>query len=196
VSRQPSDIRESGQRHWAGRVHFRRLATGAAGIHHSGSSESSVECDPCLPRLDDSGTLNCMKRAHAALWASIAILCGAASLYYLLAAVPPFADDGRMNLPAVIGFFGGAFLLLGGAGTMIAMPLHERWPSLAGVARRSLAGVPPEAALRQGILFGLAGCVLLLLALLDLFDPAFVLAVLMLTGLLEAFWQSWPGNRI
>ena len=30
----------------------------------------------------------------------------------------------------------------------------------------------------------------------DLFDPAFVIAVLMLTGLLEAFWQSWPGNRL
>lgn len=137
-----------------------------------------------------------MTRAQAALWASIATLCGAGALYYLLTTVPPQSSGGLLNVPAVLGFFGGAVLLLGGAGTMIALPLHERWPMLAGVARRSLSAPPAEAALRQGLLFALAVCTLLLLAMFDLFDPAFVIAVLMLTGLLEAFWQSWPGNRL
>jgi hypothetical protein len=137
-----------------------------------------------------------MTRAQAALWASIATLCGAGALYFLLSSVPPTATTGVINVPAVLGFFGSALLLLGGVGTMVALPLHDRWPALAGVGRRSLAGPPPEAALRQGLLFALAVCILLLLAMLDMFDPAFVLAVLMLTGLLEAFWQSWPGNRI
>lgn len=137
-----------------------------------------------------------MTRAQAALWASIATLCGGGALYYLLTTVPPQIANGVLNVPAVMGFFGAALLALGGVGTMVALPLHERWPSLAGVGRRSLSAPPPEAALRQGLLFGLAICILLLLAMLDLFDSAFVIAVLMLTGLLEAFWQSWPGNHI
>ncbi len=99
-------------------------------------------------------------------------------------------------MPALLGFFGAALLLLGGMGTMLALPLHERWPALAGVQHRSLSAAPPEAALRQGLLFALAICILLLLAMFNQFDPAFVIAALVLTGLLEAFWQSWPGNRI
>jgi hypothetical protein len=106
------------------------------------------------------------------------------------------AGPGQFNLLAILGFFGGAALLLGGIGTMIALPLHDRWPALAGVARRSLGGPRPEAAVRQGILFAVAVSILLLLAMLDMFDPAFVVAVLMLTGLLEAFLQSMPGNQI
>ncbi|MGL4650586.1 MAG: hypothetical protein ACRC1H_14355, partial [Caldilineaceae bacterium] len=61
-----------------------------------------------------------MTRAQAALWASIATLCGAGALYFLLTTVPPAGNGGALNVPAVLGFFGASLLALGGIGTMLA----------------------------------------------------------------------------
>ena len=137
-----------------------------------------------------------MNRSQAAVWASIAAIIGAASLYYLVTRVPPGSLPGDLNLTAVIGLFVAVLLLVAGMGTAIALALHERFPALAGVDVRQPGTTPaPEAAVRQGILAAFTADVLLLLALLRLLDPAFVVVALLLTGLVEAFWQNRPFGR-
>lgn len=75
---------------------------------------------------------------------------------------------------------------VGSIGILVAAHLHQRWPALAG--RNS----PPRplVAVRQGILFALAITLIALLALLKLFDLTFVLIILLLAGLTEAFLQQ------
>ena len=134
-----------------------------------------------------------MNRSQAAGWSTFAALVGAASLAYLLSSVAPLHPDGSFRLPALVGFFAGALLLVGGMGTALALVLHERFPALAGVdPRRPGDGAAPEAAVRQGILSGATAAVLLLLGLFDLLDIAFVIVVLLLAGMVEAFWQNRP----
>lgn len=141
-----------------------------------------------------------MTRSQAAAWATVAALAGATALAYLLTSVSPrlpAADSSStLNLGAIIAFFGALLLFVSGIGTIAALPLHERWPALAGVDRRNPGLRPaPEAAVRQGILAALAVAALVLLSMLDLLDPAFVLVALLLTGLIEAFWQASPLGR-
>lgn len=137
-----------------------------------------------------------MTRAQAAAWATIAALAGAAALYYLFSTVPPYAADGALSLPAVVGFFGALMLFCAGLCTVAALGLHERWPALAGVNSRHPGATPaPEAALRQGILLALTITVLIGLSALHLLDPAFVLVALLLTVLVEGLWQVRPFGR-
>lgn len=136
-----------------------------------------------------------MTRSQAAAWATISAVIGAILLAYVVLRVPP-ATDGALNIPALVSFFGAVLLLVSGLASVAALALHDRWPSLAGVDRRHPAFAPaPEAALRQGILLALAVCLLFVLALFGLLDPAFAIVTLLLVGLVEAFWQNRPSPR-
>lgn len=137
-----------------------------------------------------------MNRSQATLWATLVALIGGGLLYYLVNNVSPRLPDASLNLSGVIGFFLGVLLLVAGMSTALALALHERFPALAGVDQRQPGALPaPEAAVRQGILAAFTAAVLLLLALLRLLDPAFVIVALLLTGLVEAFWQNRPFGR-
>lgn len=137
-----------------------------------------------------------MTRTQAAAWATIAAITGAAALYYIFSTVPPYADAGKLNLPAVVGLFGALLLFGAGLATVAALALHERWPALAGINIRHPGSTPaPEAALRQGILLALAVTILVALSALSLLDPAFVLVALLLTVLVEGLWQVRPFGR-
>ncbi len=137
-----------------------------------------------------------MTRAQAAAWATLAAIAGAAALYYIFSTVSPYAAQGALNLPAIVGLFGALLLFGSGLFTVGALALHERWPALAGVNSRHPGAMPaPEAALRQGILLALSVTALLALSALSLLDPAFVLVAMLLTVLIEGLWQVRPFGR-
>lgn len=137
-----------------------------------------------------------MTRAQAAAWATVAAIAGGAALAYLLSTVPPRLPTNDLNLGAVIAFYSALLLLVTGLASIAALPLHDRWPALAGVDRRHPGVRPaPEVALRQGFLVALAVIVLVLLRMFQVLDPAFILVALLLAGLVEAFWQARPLRR-
>jgi hypothetical protein len=121
--------------------------------------------------------------------ASMAALTGAAMLGYILWAVPPLFTDGQPNTAALILFIFGLLMLVFGVGSLVSLALHRRWPMLAG-SRDRRRRPAPWIALRQGALLALAVGVMLLLALLRMFDLAFALVTLVLAGLVEGFLQS------
>jgi hypothetical protein len=131
-----------------------------------------------------------------ARWATLAALGGGALLAYLAWAVPPRGADGAANVVALAAAFVALLALASGLGTVAALALHRRWPSLAGVERGTSRRIPrPATALRQGVLAGVAAAALAGLSALGLLDPAFAIATLLLLGLIEAFWQSQDAAR-
>ena len=130
-----------------------------------------------------------------ARWATLAALGGGALLAYLVWAVPPRGADGAANVAALVGAFAALLALAGGLGTVAALALHRRWPALAGVERGTRRTARPAAALRQGTLAGVAVAALAGLSALEMLDPAFAIATLLLLGLIEAFWQSQDAVR-
>jgi hypothetical protein len=133
-----------------------------------------------------------MLRKPAALLTLLAALGGAAGLAYVLAAIPPYEANGDLSVTALLLFFGCLFLLAAGLGALGALIIHQRWPALAGRRQRLRPGSPPpvEAALRQGILFGLVVAVLLALSILRVLDITFAIVTILLAGLIEAYAQT------
>ena len=137
-----------------------------------------------------------MTRNQVARWATLAALGGGALFAYLVWAVPPQTAEGAANVPALAGAFLALAALAGGLGAIVALALHRRWPALAGVDRKRTGGATaratarPAVALRQGALVGVAAAALAGLSALEMLDPAFAIATLLLLGLVEAFWQS------
>lgn len=118
-------------------------------------------------------------------------LAGAGGLGYVILAVPPYAGGG-LSTPALLLFFAALFVLMAAGGSLLALALHRRWPVLAGVRRTLRAGdtPPTDAALRQGILFGLVVATLTGLSILRLLDITFALVTILLASLIEAFAQT------
>jgi hypothetical protein len=122
--------------------------------------------------------------------ATLLALVGGGILAYLLWQVPPRQSNGQLDLPALALFFGGLWMLTTGLVSLLADRLHRRWPALAGHL-----GVDPRfrtagAALRQGALLALALCLVAAFAFLRILDIIFVLVILLLVGLVEAYFQS------
>lgn len=128
-----------------------------------------------------------MNRNVLSRWLLLAAIIGIILLFYTLGRVSPFVTPARPNYPAIILLFGVLFFSASSIMALVALGLHGRWPSLAG-ARGNVAD--PIAAVRQGILFGLALLIILLLAYLDILDIIFALVTLLLAGLLEGFIQN------
>jgi hypothetical protein len=133
-----------------------------------------------------------MQRKPATLLILFGALAGAAGLGYVLLAVPPYDAAGDLSVGALLLFFGCLFLFAGGIGALAAMALHRRWPALAGRRQRLRPYAPPplDAALRQGILFGLVVATLLALSILRVLDITFALVTILLAGLIEAYAQT------
>lgn len=117
----------------------------------------------------------------------MAIVLGGGALVFLLTSIPPRLSTGEFDALALASFFVALFLLIAGAGALVAQLLHQRWPSLARSGRRRTA---PAAALRQGVLTALVLCTLAILNTFQLLDPAFFVVTLLMGSLIEAFWQA------
>ena len=121
--------------------------------------------------------------------ATLTAVVGALLLIYVLAAVPPWLPNGKMNNAGLLLFFLGLLALVFGVGALVALALHRRWPGLAGV-RDARRRADPWVAVRQGVLLAVAVGVMLLLTLLQMLDVAFALVTLVLAGLIEGFFQN------
>lgn len=121
--------------------------------------------------------------------ASVAAIVGALLLFYVLAAVSPWLENGQMNNAGVLLFFLGLLALVFGLGSLLALALHRRWPALAGV-RDPRRRADPWVAVRQGLLLSLAVGIMLFLALMQKLDVAFALVTLVVAGLIEGFFQN------
>ena len=64
--------------------------------------------------------------------ATLGLLAGAALLFYVVGNVSPTTDGQALDPAALLLGFGGLFLLTAGAGVLVAIFLHRRWPVLAG----------------------------------------------------------------
>lgn len=132
-----------------------------------------------------------MSRRSLIVLTTLLALTGAAGLGYVIAAVPPYDDDGNLTVTALLLFFASLFLLTAGGGSLLALALHRRWPLLAGQRQKGRweTAPPADAALRQGILFGLIAATLTALSILRILDITFALVTVLLAGLIEAFAQ-------
>lgn len=113
------------------------------------------------------------------------MLVGFGLLAYLLTTTPPTLSDGQFNMPAVILLFAALFSAVTGVGGLLAGILHRRWPALAGGPKGVSA-----AGLRQGMILGIAICLLAFLALIQILDSAIAGVVLILAALTETFIQN------
>lgn len=121
--------------------------------------------------------------------ATLAVVAGVLLLAFLLWDVPPILPSGQTNNAALLLFLMGLLALVFGLGALVALALHRRWPSLAGV-RDPRRRPDPWVAARQGLLLALAVGVMLLLTLLQMLDVAFALVTLVVAGLIEGFFQN------
>lgn len=128
-----------------------------------------------------------MTQRRLIAWSVIVAMAGGGLFGYLLTSVPPREPGGQLDAPVVFLFVGTLVMLMGGLATLVASMLHRRWPLLAGAVRPP---TDPVVALRQGIIVAGAVATLLLLALVDMLDLAFVLVTVILAGLIEVFLQS------
>jgi hypothetical protein len=128
-----------------------------------------------------------MTRLHAVSWSLLFTLAGGSALAYLLTSVSPHLSDGQLDLPMLVLFLLAFLLLMTGVTAAMALLIHQRWPGLGGGKRYTRA--KPTVALRQGFLFACAVIANLLLAFFQMFDLVFVLVLLLLVGLVEAYLQ-------
>jgi hypothetical protein len=133
-----------------------------------------------------------MLRKPATILIMSGLLSGAAGLAYVVLMVPPYETDGALSVVALLLFFGCLFLAAASGGALAALAIHQRWPALAGRRQRLRRDAPPpiEAALRQGILFGLVVATLAALSILRILDITFALVTILLAGLIEAYAQT------
>ena len=105
----------------------------------------------------------------------------------LLMAESPRNADGQLDRVNIGLFIAALMVAVSGLAALIALPLHRRWPGLAGARR----GTPdPAIGLRQGALVGVGVGAISLLVLFDRVDVTFVLITILLCGLVEAYFQS------
>lgn len=140
-------------------------------------------------------TLPSMSRRSLFVSTLILTVAGVAGLLYCILAVSPYDESGGLSVTALLLFFASLFVATAAAGSLLALGLHGRWPALAGgrdAGRRRTRwdGPPPaDAALRQGILFGLVVAILTALSILRILDITFALVTLLVAGLIEGFAQ-------
>ena len=132
-----------------------------------------------------------MSRTRVTILAVLSIVIGGATLVYVLLFVSPYTPEHQLSMVGLLAFFGGFFLFASGLGTATAIFLHRRWPMLAGPrpARRVAQRPVADAALRQGILAGVALAALVALAMVRVLDITFAIVALLLAGLVEAYVQ-------
>ena len=131
-----------------------------------------------------------MTRAQAAGLSGVGIVVGGGLLIFLVTTVSPWLSEREPNAAALLMALVSTMLLVGGAGAMLALALHRRWPGLAGAPVDGSALPEPAVALRQGTLLAVGAGFVLILAYRDMLDAAFFLVTLLLLVLFEAFVQS------
>ncbi len=128
-----------------------------------------------------------MTRTQAFGWSLAAFLGGGGLLFYIIMQISPVDADGALRTGAATAAAAATLAALSGVSALLALALHRRWPALAGSRGRT---ADPAVALRQGALFAAALLAVLLLALFDMADAAFIVVAFLLAGLIEAFVQS------
>ncbi len=128
-----------------------------------------------------------MSHKRALTWSLSGMMAGLLLLFFLIYKVPPVTGDGQTDLVVVGAFILASMIMVSGIAAFLFLPLHRRWPALAGTKR----GAPePFVAIRQGLLTGATAGVLAVLALSQMLDIAFVTGTILIAGLTEAFLQS------
>ena len=135
-----------------------------------------------------------MTRRQVTTWGILGLLVGGGGLVAVVLFVPPYAEGERLSPLALLLFFAALFLFVAGAGSLLALALHRRWPALAGSPRRGGRKTNAAPALRQGILGALVVVTLTALAAMRSLDVAFVIVALLLAGLVEAYMQTRQGQ--
>lgn len=131
-----------------------------------------------------------MTRRQVTAWGILGLVVGGGGLSAVVLFVPPYAAGQRLSPTALLLFFAALFLFVASAGSLLALALHRRWPALAGGARRGNRKPIADPALRQGILAALVVVTLTALAAVRALDVAFVIVVVLLAGLVEAYAQA------
>lgn len=134
-----------------------------------------------------------MSQTTVRLIATLLLLIGAGIAGYILFQIPPYQSSGTLDVFAVGLFFFGLLVGLTGICTLLTLTLHQRWPALAGVhptANRPIVQPNPNVSLRQGFLASISLCAILLFSMLQILDSIFVFVVLLLSGLIETYFQS------
>lgn len=119
--------------------------------------------------------------------AAIAAALSIFLLVYLLQRVSPYQTNTDLDKTSIALFLMGIFVFATSIGIVIALVIHQRWPSLAGSTKYAPA---PLIAVRQGILLAVAIIAIALLALMQILDIVFIAFVVLVVGLFEAFLQN------
>ena len=128
-----------------------------------------------------------MSHKRALTWSISGTLAGLLLLLFLLYKVPPISADGRTDFVIVGAFIVASMIMISGIAAFVFLALHRRWPAMAGAKR----GNPePFIAIRQGLLTGATAGALAVLALSQMLDIAFVIGIILIAGLTEAYIQS------
>lgn len=121
------------------------------------------------------------------IWSVCIAVASSATFIYLIGWTSPLTANGQPNVLSLMIFFAALLSLSSSIGMLLAHQLHRRWPTLSGGTYHDSF---PLAAVRQGILLAVAVTLNVLLILLQLFDITFVVVILLLVGLTEAFIQQ------
>ena len=142
---------------------------------------------------ESSDTLHVMSQTAMRVIATLFLLTGFAATGFIATQVSPYQSSGSLDLPAVALLFIGLLVGLTGLSTLLTLALHRRWPALAGVYPKANGALPQISAtvsLRQGFLFSLSLCAILLFSMLQILDSIFIFVVFLLSGLIETYFQS------
>lgn len=142
---------------------------------------------------ESSDTLHPMSQTAMRVIATLFLLIGFAATGFIATQVSPYQSSGSLDLPAVALLFIGLLVGLTGLSTLLTLALHRRWPALAGVYPKANGALPQISAtvsLRQGFLFSLSLCAILLFSMLQILDSIFIFVVFLLSGLIETYFQS------
>jgi hypothetical protein len=128
-----------------------------------------------------------MSQKRALTWSLSEMLAGLLLLAFLLYKVPPVTADGQTDLVVVGAFIVASMIMVSGVAAVVFLVFHRRWPAMAGAHR----GDPePFVAIRQGMLTGATVGMFAMLALARMLDIAFVIGIILIAGLAEAYLQS------
>lgn len=124
---------------------------------------------------------------------ALLLILGVVLSAYIITQIPPYQSGGSLDLLAVALLYVGLLLGLWGLGTLIALWLHRRWPALAGSIEKKGSKknrARPATALRQGFLSSFSLCAIALFSMLHILDSIFVFVIILISGLLETYFQS------
>lgn len=126
--------------------------------------------------------------------AGLLFVTGFMAVTYIAVQIPPYQSSGALDLVAVALLFIALLCGMTGLLTLIAFSCHRRWPALTGNfpgKKYQPYFTAASVALRQGFLLSFSLCAVLLFSMLKIIDSIFIFVIFLLSGLIEAYFQSF-----